>query len=104
MNITSCVAPLNINTISGNAALSPDETTLLVDNLSTGTFDLYRFPSSIPALSFPLTLTQRFAKQCTFSEGGKVAICGSDCGMVYVMDVGTGICLQSLLSEKGIVL
>jgi hypothetical protein len=93
---------LKATPISGNAALSPDETTLLVDNLTTGTFDLYRFPASISTSSFPLTSTRRFAKQCVFSEGGKIAICGSDCGRVQVVDVVTGKLLQSLLSEKGV--
>lgn len=87
--------------ISGNAALSPDETTLLVDNLTTGTFDIYRFPSSVPSSSFALTSTRKFAKQCVFSERGKVAVCGSDCGKVHVVDVATGQCLQSLRTEKG---
>jgi DNA-binding beta-propeller fold protein YncE len=81
---------------SGHAVLSPDETTLVVDNLTTGTFDAYRFPASTPSISFSLTSTRRFTKQCVFGEGGKVAVCGSDNGRVHVVDVASGESIQSL--------
>ncbi|KAF8059013.1 WD40-repeat-containing domain protein [Lyophyllum atratum] len=80
----------------GHAALSPDETTLLVDNITTGVFDLYKFPSSTPSNSLPFSSTRRFTKQCTFSEAGKVSVCGSDHGTVYLNDVATGESLQAL--------
>lgn len=81
---------------SGHASLSSDETILLVDNLTTGMFDAYRFPASTPCTTFSLSSTRRFTKQCVFAEGGKVAICGSDNGRVQVVDVSSGECLQSL--------
>lgn len=80
--------------------MSPDSTNLLVDNLTTGTFDMYRFPASTPSTSFPLSSSRRFTKQCVFSEEGKIAVCGSDNGRVNVVDVGTGQCLQSLCSDN----
>lgn len=87
---------------SGHACLSSDETILLVDNLTTGTFDAYRFPASTPCTTFSLTSTRRFAKQCVFAEGGKVAVCGSDNSRVHVVDVTSGECLQSLSLGTGV--
>lgn len=86
---------------SGNAALSLDGTTLLVDNLTTGIFDTYRFPASTPSISFAWGSTRRFTKQGIFAEGGKVAICGSDSGKVQVTDVTTGEVVQSLMLGSG---
>lgn len=89
------------HSFSGNAALSPDEAILLVDNLSTGTFDLYRFPATVPSTSFPLMSTRCITKQCVFAESGKVAICGSDHDTVYVVDLATSQLHQSLRSDSG---
>lgn len=91
----------NLHILSGNAALSPDENLLLIDNLSTGTFDIYRFPASVPSLSFSLKSTRCFTKQCFFAEGGNIAICGSDHAQVFIMDTATGEYLQALQSDVG---
>lgn len=90
-----------LHLFSGSAALSPDENLLLIDNLSTGTFNIYRFPASVPSLSFSLKSTRCFTKQCFFAEGGKVAICGSDHAQVHIMDTTTGEHLQALQSDVG---
>jgi hypothetical protein len=74
---------------------------LLVDNLSTGTFNIYYFPATIPSSSFSARSTRCFAKQGVFAEGGKVAICGSDQGWVNVVDVMTSERLQCLRSDVG---
>ena len=74
---------------------------LLVDNLTTGQFEVYQFPASTPSTSFVTRSTRRFTKQCTFSEGVKVAVCGSDNGVVEVVDVVTGEVLQSLHPNSG---
>lgn len=74
---------------------------LLVDNLSTGQFEIYRFPASIPSASFVTKSKRSFTKQCTFSEGAKVAVCGSDNGVVEVVDVVNSKVLQSLHLDSG---
>lgn len=86
---------------SGSAALSPDEKTLVVDNLTTRTFDFYTFPSSTPSSSFSLNSIRRFAKQCIFAEGGTIAIVGSDRGLVHMVDIATNKCLDPLRFDKG---
>ncbi|KAF8809198.1 hypothetical protein BYT27DRAFT_7094729, partial [Phlegmacium glaucopus] len=43
-----------------------------------------------------------FTKQCAFTDGAKIAVCGSDSNKVYIMDVTTGECLQTLTSGKGL--
>ncbi|KAF8074880.1 WD40-repeat-containing domain protein [Lyophyllum atratum] len=80
----------------GNAVLSPDEKTLLVDNLSTGCFDIYRFPASTPLTSFAPKSTRHFTKQCAFGEDGRIGICGSDNGTVHIVDIVTGESMESL--------
>ncbi|KAF8874087.1 WD40-repeat-containing domain protein [Infundibulicybe gibba] len=84
----------------GNAVLSPDETTLVVDNLTSGLFDVYHFPDNTPIMSLSMKPTRRFAKQCAFGESMKVVVCGSDNGNVQVVDLGTGSRLQSLQSAR----
>lgn len=85
----------------GNAVLSPDETMLLVDNLTTGAFDIYQFPASTPSTTFSLSSTRRFTKQGLFAEDAKIAVCGSDHGRVQIVEVASGQCLQSLRSGQG---
>ena len=92
---------LQANFPSGNAALSPDETTLLVDNLTTKNFDAYRLPDNVPSTFLPFSSTRRFPKQCIFSGGAKVAICGSDNNSVYVVDVTTSEGIQTLRCGEG---
>lgn len=85
---------------SGNAALSPDETTLLVDNITTKNFDIYRLPDNVPFTYLPFGSTRRYPKQCIFSEGTKVAVCGSDNNRVYVVDVATSESIQTLKGRE----
>jgi DNA-binding beta-propeller fold protein YncE len=92
---------LRTNSPSGNAALSPDETTLLVDNLTTKNFDVYRLPDNVPSTFLPFSSTRRFPKQCIFSGGAKVAVCGSDNNSVYVVDVTTSEGIQTLRCGEG---
>ena len=92
----------NVFECSGNAALSSDETTLIIDNLSTTVFEIYHFPANDPSRSLSLAPMRRFTKQCTFVDGAKTAVCGSDSNNVHVMDVTTGECLQTLTAGKGL--
>ncbi|KAF8869255.1 hypothetical protein CPB84DRAFT_1755304 [Gymnopilus junonius] len=80
----------------GNAALLSDEKVLLVDNLSTGSFDIYEIPSQTLLRSFQPASTRRYVKQCTFLESARTAVCGSTNNEVRVMDVMNGECLQLL--------
>ncbi|KAG6915608.1 hypothetical protein DXG01_010723 [Tephrocybe rancida] len=80
----------------GNAALSKSGGQLLIDNLSTGAFDVYKFPSSTPASSFDMVSPRRFVKQCQFSEEDHIAVCGSDHGKVYVVNPNDGATTQVL--------
>ncbi|KAF8057798.1 WD40-repeat-containing domain protein [Lyophyllum atratum] len=80
----------------GYAMLSHDERALLVDNLTSGTFDVYQFPASTPSHSLPFSSTRHIIKQCSFAQAGKIAVCGSDNGKIYVADMATGECIQTI--------
>ena len=85
---------------SGNAALSSNETTLIVDNLSTAIFYVYSLPADEPSCSLSLAPMWRFTKQCTFVDGAKIAVCGSNSNNARIMDVTMGECFQRLTSGK----
>ncbi|KAF9472479.1 WD40 repeat-like protein [Pholiota conissans] len=82
----------------GSAALSSDQGTLLVDNLANRSFDIYTIPSNSRTASLPFSATSRFTKQCTFSEGARIAVCGSVVNKVYIVDVTTNEILQTLVA------
>ncbi|KAG6906607.1 hypothetical protein DXG01_012961 [Tephrocybe rancida] len=72
----------------GNAIVSLDEAKSIVDNLTTGSFDIYRFPSNTPDSSLPTAAAIRhFTRQLVFTEKDKVVVCGSDSGVVQVIDI-----------------
>jgi DNA-binding beta-propeller fold protein YncE len=74
---------------------------LLVDNLTSKNFEVYRLPDNVPSTFLPFGSTRRFPKQCIFSEGTKVAVCGSDNNRVYVVDVTTSEGIQTLRCGEG---
>ncbi|KAG6912205.1 hypothetical protein DXG01_016439, partial [Tephrocybe rancida] len=83
----------------GHTALSPREDFMLSHNLSEGHFQIHRFPASTPDGILPFTAQtsdRRITIQGCFAEEGKVAVCGSDHGTVYVVDVMTRALLQKL--------
>ncbi|KAF8963378.1 WD40-repeat-containing domain protein [Flammula alnicola] len=84
----------------GNAALSTDENTLLVDNVSSHRFDVYTIPSATPLQSLSMTSTRHFIKQCQFLDGTKMALCGSDTNKMHIIEVTTNECIQTLVSGK----
>ncbi|KNZ79438.1 hypothetical protein J132_09973 [Termitomyces sp. J132] len=84
----------------GNATISPDESILLVDNLTTNSFDLYRFPTGNLVTSIPSKAVERFVKGIVFAEGGKIAICGSDQQFVQIIDLTSQRRCQDLISEN----
>ena len=91
----------------GNASLSSDQTTLLVDNLTKKTFDVYHVPTKSLAATLvfsALPATQRYTKQCTFSEGSEIAVCGSTTNMIYVVDMAANEVLQKLTAGDGTIL
>lgn len=59
---------------------------LLVDNMRDG-FDLYTPGRTVPVRSFRFDSTRKYVKGGVFGEGGKIVICGSDHGKVYVFGV-----------------
>ncbi|KNZ71721.1 hypothetical protein J132_07403 [Termitomyces sp. J132] len=80
----------------GHAALSPGEDLLFTHNLTQGHFQLHRFPGT-PAEAIPgVTSTQHRIIQGVFAEEGKIIVCGSDHGTVYVVDTATREILQKL--------
>lgn len=85
----------------GSAALSTDETTLLVNNLTTGNFDVYHISDDAPLRSLPIGSTRRYTKQCQFFEGSKLAVCGSDTNKVFLMDVSNNYIVQTLTAGDG---
>ncbi|KAG6905967.1 hypothetical protein DXG01_016610 [Tephrocybe rancida] len=86
---------------SGNAALSVDESTLLVGNLNTGAFDVYRFPSTIPHSSLPDPATRLFTRDIVFAEQSKIAVGGSDTGVVLIVDLADLKTVQKLTVSPG---
>ena len=82
---------------SRNAAISSNEMTLIVDNLSATIFDVYNLPAN--DLSLPLIGSHaKIHKQCTFVDG----ICGSNSNNAHIMDVTIFKCFQRLTSGKGL--
>ncbi|KNZ78237.1 hypothetical protein J132_01448 [Termitomyces sp. J132] len=80
----------------GHAALSPGEDLLFTHNLTQGHFQLHRFPGT-PAEAIPgVTSTWCRIIQGVFVEEGKIIVCGSNHGMVYVVDTVTQKILQKL--------
>ncbi|KAG5331196.1 hypothetical protein C0989_008324, partial [Termitomyces sp. Mn162] len=80
----------------GHAALLPGEDLLFTHNLTQGHFQLHRFPGT-PAKAIPgVTSTRRRIIQGVFAEEGKIIVCGSDHGTVYVVDTATREILQKL--------
>lgn len=75
---------------------------LLVNNLTTGLFDLYNFPSNTPSTSLSVSSRRKLVKPALFAERhSKTALFGSDDGSVYVYDVESGDLLQRLQQENG---
>ncbi|KAF5378266.1 hypothetical protein D9615_008693 [Tricholomella constricta] len=83
----------------GNACLSPDRRRLIVNNLNTGAFDLYKFPSRSPYASSTVTSVRRWATQCTFAETAAYSVGGSDNGRVVVFDVTSGKTVDTLIAQ-----
>lgn len=70
---------------------------LLVNNLTTGLFDLYDFAANTLSKSFSVSSSRKLIKPCLFAEGdASTAVFGSDDGHVYVFDIHSGALLQRL--------
>ncbi len=59
---------------------------LLIDNMTDG-FDLYSANRHTPIRTFPVRSAKKYVKCGVFAEGGRVVICGSNHGKVYVFSV-----------------
>lgn len=80
----------------GYAALSPGEDLLVTHNLTQGHFQLHRFPGTLAEAISGVTSARRRTIQGIFAEEGKIIVCGSDHGTVYVVDTATREILQKL--------
>ena len=99
--LSPCLPKLS-DTFSGNAMVSPSETMLLSNNLSTGRFDLYEFPGAVLSTSLSVSARRKFVKPCLFAEREyQTAVLGSDDGHVYIYDTRSGDLLQTLQHETG---
>lgn len=85
----------------GNAALSSDHSTLIVDNLLNRSFDVYFIPSIARPASLAFSAKPRYPRQCIFSENAKIAVCGSTINKVYVVDVTANEIVQTLEAGEG---
>ncbi|KAF5327921.1 hypothetical protein D9619_003900 [Psilocybe cf. subviscida] len=84
------------------AALAEDSTTLLINSLCTGHFDLYHLPGSDALRSLPMLSARRFTKQCCFLEGSaRLSLCGSDTNVMNVVDVSNNELVASLQTGQG---
>ena len=93
---------MQIHISSGNAALVSDQSTLMIDNLSNQCFDIYTIPScSRKTAPLVFSSTLRFPKQCTFSDGAQVSVCGSTTNKIYVVDVISSDIIQTLVAGDG---
>jgi uncharacterized protein YjiK len=82
-------------TPSGSAALSDDESFLLVDNLVKG-FDLYHYPRTSPSETFTIVRDKAYIHEAIFLEDVSSVACGSDHGKLYLYSLETTKLLQAL--------
>ena len=68
---------------SGNVSTCTVTGNILIDNMMDG-FDLYHANRSSPSRSFKIESSKKFVRNGVFGEKGKVVVCGSDHGKVYV--------------------
>ena len=60
---------------------------ILVDNMRDG-FDLYPYNRTTPSRTYKVKTTRMYVKAGVFGEGGRIVVCGSDHGRIYVFGVG----------------
>lgn len=87
--------------LSGEAVLSKNWNKLLINNLTTGEFDLYEFPQETPLKTYSVPSTRRKIKQCAFLDNDELVVCGSDNGKVYLFEANTGDVVQELQQDSG---
>ena len=72
---------------SGYVSLCRQTGNILVDNMRDG-FDLYPYNRTVPSRSYKVKTTRTYVKAGVFGEGGRVVVCGSDHGRVYIFGIG----------------
>jgi len=82
-------------TPSGSAALSDDESFLLVDNLVKG-FDLYHYPRTSPTETFTIARDKVYIHEAIFLEEANSVARSSDHGKLYLYSLETTKQLQTL--------
>ncbi|KAG6887470.1 hypothetical protein C0992_012146 [Termitomyces sp. T32_za158] len=83
----------------GNSVLSPDGSVLLVDNLNTNDFDIFRFPAGNLQATIPSKSLERVVKGIAFAECGKFIVCGSDQRFAQIINSATHRVCQELVTE-----
>ena len=86
--------------LRGNASLSSDHSTLIVDNMLNRSFDVYFVPSIARPACLTFSAKPRYPRQCIFSESARIAVCGSTINKVYVVDVTANEIIQTLEARE----
>ncbi|KAG2744846.1 WD40 repeat-like protein, partial [Suillus brevipes Sb2] len=98
------ISPIHGHQLIGHAALSPDESSVLLSNLSDG-LDLYTVGRNHPRQSykFPYSGKANVPVQVAFIESGQAVLSGSPDGNVHVWDVASAESRQVLEHEDCVV-
>ncbi|PPQ78141.1 hypothetical protein CVT24_006424 [Panaeolus cyanescens] len=84
---------------SANLDYNPESQCIVVDNLTSG-FDLYAWNKPSPKKKFDTKRANpAFTVDVKFAESGSLIVGGSDHGIVYIFDTGTGELLQRLYQD-----
>ncbi|PPQ79323.1 hypothetical protein CVT26_001093 [Gymnopilus dilepis] len=84
-----------LKTPAGHIGTCSATANMLVDNMRDG-FDVYSPGRPGPIHKFRVHSTRRYVKGCEFGEGGKVAVCGSDHGKIYIFGLQNDCANQEL--------
>ena len=91
---------MHIRAYRGNVSVCALSGSFLIDNMSNG-FDLYLPNRGAPSHTFKVENKKKFVKNGVFGEAGKVAVCGSDHGVVYVFGLSKKDLLHVLKPRNG---
>jgi len=80
---------------SGNVSTCAITGNILIDNMMDG-FDLYHANRGSPSCSFKIESSKKFVRNGVFGEKGRVVVCGSDHGKVYVFAMAETELMQIL--------
>lgn len=87
---------------SGHGALSNNSKLHIIQNLSTGNYDLHAFGEEYPIHSLEVGSTEAITMPCYFAEDDHVVVLAGDDGRVRICEVGTGRQQQVLVHGDGV--